>query len=365
MYMYAAMADLAAEDGDAGLRQACEMLWRDVTEKRMYVTGGFGPSDRNEGFTRDYDLPNDTAYAETCASVAMIFWAARMLNLDLDRQYADILEQALFNNALAGLSRDGEHYFYDNKLESDGSHNRWQWHPCPCCTMNVARLVASVAGYVYGLAENEVALHLYGGTTTTLPVSGGTVTLREVSNYPWDGAVKIELDPAGCGAFTLSLRIPGWCQGATASVNGQPVEMTPERGYLKITRNWAKGDRVNLSLPMTPERIYAHPDVRQDAGRVALRRGPMVYCVEQQDQDQPVNRIRLPRDAALTARFEGDLLGGITVVEAKGVAENGRAWGHDLYRTARAGTLPATILAVPYYIWCNRGPGPMQVWLQE
>ncbi|MEO6300229.1 MAG: beta-L-arabinofuranosidase domain-containing protein, partial [Paracoccaceae bacterium] len=220
MYMYTAMADLAAEHGDAGLKSACETLWADVTRTRMYVTGGFGPSASNEGFTKDYDLPNDTAYAETCASVAMVFWAARMLNLDLDGQYADILEQALYNTSLAGLSRDGTQYFYDNKLESDGSHRRWDWHPCPCCTMNVARLVASVAGYFYSAADTEVAVHLYGGATTTLPVAGGSVTLTETSNYPWSGDVSLILHPEGTRDFTLALRIPGWAKGATANVNG-------------------------------------------------------------------------------------------------------------------------------------------------
>lgn len=365
MYLYTAMADLAAEHGDAALKSACQALWRDVTERRMYVTGGFGPSEHNEGFTKDFDLPNDTAYAETCASVAMVFWAARMLNLDLDGQYADILELALYNNALAGLSRDGEHYFYDNKLESDGSHHRWAWHRCPCCTMNVARLVASVAGYFYGLAETEIAVHLYGGATTTLPVAGGTVTLTETSDYPWDGKIRIALDPKGTGPFTLSLRVPAWCQGASATVNGAPVAMTVERGYLKITRSWAPGDVVDLDLPMVPERIYAHPDVRHDAGRVALRRGPLVYCCEQHDNPVPVNRLRLPADRPLTARARPDLLGGVTVIEAQATAEDAAAWNDRLYSTRRAMMVDTLVTAVPYYLWCNRDPNPMQLWLQE
>ena len=365
MYMYAAMADLAAEHGDDALKSACEALWGDVTERRMYVTGGFGPSEKNEGFTKDFDLPNDTAYAETCASVAMVFWAARMLNLDLDGQYADILELALYNNSLAGLSCDGEHYFYDNKLDSDGSHHRWEWHPCPCCTMNVARLVASVAGYFFGSSEDEVAVHLYGGAETKLPVSGGHVSLRETSNYPWDGAIKVELDPEGTSEFTLSLRVPAWCEGATASVNGDAITVAPERGYLKIRRDWAKGDVVELNLPMTPERSYAHPDVRHDASRVALRRGPLVYCLEQHDNAEPVNRIRLPKDAELTARFDPDLLGGISVIEGPALAEDGAAWGNELYRKARAKDVSTNLMAVPYYIWCNRGSNAMQVWVQE
>ena len=365
MYMYTAMADLAAEHGDDSLKAACEALWQDVTEKRMYVTGGFGPPDRNEGFTRDYDLPNDTAYAETCASVAMVFWAARMLNLDLDGHYADILELALYNNALAGLSRDGEHYFYDNKLESDGSHHRWAWHTCPCCTMNVSRLVASVAGYFYGLAENEVAVHLYGGATTTLPVAGGKVTLTETSNYPWDGKVRIDVAPEGTGEFTLSLRIPAWCREAAARLNGAELDITTERGYLKITRAWAIGDVVELDLPMQPERLYAHPDVRADAGRVALRRGPLVYCCEQHDNAMPVNRLSLPSEAKMAARHDVGLLGGITVVEAPAQAEETEGWGTTLYRNTPPPRVATMLTAVPYYAWCNRGSNAMQLWLRE
>ena len=365
MYMYTAMADLAAEHGDAGLKSACETLWADVTRTRMYVTGGFGPSASNEGFTKDYDLPNDTAYAETCASVAMVFWAARMLNLNLDGQYADILEQALYNTALAGLSRDGTQYFYDNKLESDGSHKRWDWHPCPCCTMNVARLVASVAGYFYSVADGEVAVHLYGGTEVTLPVAGGTVRLVETSTYPWSGEVSVAVDPQGSGAFTLALRIPGWARGAAATVNGTPVEMRVERGYLKITRDWAKGDVVALSLPMPVDRLYAHPDVRADLGRVALRRGPLIYCLEQQDNAAAVNRLRLPVAAALSAEWRGDLLGGISVVTGAAMAADAATWGQDLYRSTAPDEVASPILAVPYYIWCNRGPNAMQLWLRQ
>jgi DUF1680 family protein len=365
MYMYTAMADLAAEHGDTGLKQACETLWADVTRTRMYVTGGFGPSASNEGFTKDYDLPNDTAYAETCASVAMVFWAARMLNLDLDSQYADILELALYNTSLAGLSRDGTQYFYDNKLESDGSHKRWDWHPCPCCTMNVARLVASIAGYFYGVADSEIAVHLYGGAKTTLPVAGGKVTLTETSNYPWSGDIALTVDPEDTGEFTLSLRIPAWAKGASARVNGVAQAMTTERGYLKIRRSWAKGDTVSLTLPMQPERIYAHPDVRQDVGRAALRRGPLVYCVEQQDIAGPVVRARLPADAVLTDEWQGDLLGGITVIKAEGRMVDVSTWGSGLYHTKPASDKSSALMAVPYYIWCNRGPNPMQVWLKE
>ena len=229
MYMYTAMAELAGLIDDKALKQACETLWEDVTTKRMYITGGFGASDQNEGFTNDYDLPNDTAYAETCASVAMVFWASRMLNLDLDGRYADILELALYNNVLSGLSKDGVHYFYDNKLESDGTHHLWDWHECPCCTMNVSRLIASVSGYFYSYNSEEVAIHLYGGSQTALPVGGSTVIIKEKSNYPWEGKIEISVDPEITSDFTVSLRVPGWCKYSTVYLNGNIVKTAPKK----------------------------------------------------------------------------------------------------------------------------------------
>ena len=332
MYMYTAMADLAAEDGDDSLKQACEALWDDITTKRMYVTGGFGPSAANEGFTTDYDLPNDTAYAETCASVAMVFWASRMLNLEMDGRYADILELALYNTVLAGLSQDGEHYFYDNKLESDGTHARWEWHPCPCCTMNASRLLASVAGYFFSVAEDEVAVHLYGGATAEVQVGGGTVRLSETSDYPWDGRIGIGVDPGAPLDFTLALRIPGWARGFDLAVNGDAVAAVAERGYVRISRTWAPGDQVSLDLPMAPERVFAHPDIRQDVGRVALRRGPLVYCIEQHDQTAPVHRLRLRRDAGLEVLSQADKAGPVRIAAAA-EALSSDMWKDGLYVT--------------------------------
>ena len=220
MYMYSAMADLAAELKDDSLKRACEVLWADVMASKIYITSGLGPAAANEGFTEDYDLPNDTAYAETCASVALIFWAQRMLHLDLDGKYADVMEQALFNGALTGLSRDGEHYFYSNPLDSDGRHSRWAWHTCPCCTMNSSRLVASVGGYFVSHSDDAIAFHLYGGISTSVALETGKVGLRETSTYPWSGDIRIEVEPEQPAEFALKLRIPGWARGATASVNG-------------------------------------------------------------------------------------------------------------------------------------------------
>jgi uncharacterized protein len=317
MYMASAMADLAFELGDAGLKSACEALWRDVTTAQMYVTGGLGPDESNEGFTTPYDLPNETAYAETCASVALAFWAHRMLHFDLDGRYADVMELALFNSALTGLSREGTHYFYANPLESRGQHRRWAWHVCPCCTMNVSRLVASIAGYAVAASGDGVAFHLYGGFETSVTIGGGKATFRERSAYPWSGDIRIEVEPETLASFDLKLRIPGWANGATAAVNGEAIALNPDRGYATVRRRWSFGDVVTLRLPMPAERLYSHPNVRMDVGRVALRRGPLIYCVEEADNPGgPVQSLALPRGAPLYAKWRDDLLGGAMTVTA-------------------------------------------------
>src|SRR5262245_7731120 len=367
MYMYSAMADLAAELKDNGLKRACEVLWADVMASKIYITSGLGPAAANEGFTEDYDLPNDTAYAETCASVALIFWAQRMLHLDLDGRYADVLEQALFNNALTGLSRDGEHYFYSNPLDSDGRHSRWEWHACPCCTMNASRLIASVGGYFCSESKDAIALHLYGGISATLEVGGRKVKIKEQSNYPWSGAVRVSVDPDSEGEFVLKLRIPGWAKRPTASVNGVQVDVAAARnGYLDIRRVWRQGDTGALDLPMAPERIYAHPFVRMDVGRVALKRGPLVYCLE--EADNPGHRmqvLQLPRASALKTAARTDLLGGIVTIVVDGDALESADWENDLYRATAPRETGTSLTAIPYYLWNNRQKGSMTVWIAE
>jgi uncharacterized protein len=365
MYLYSAMADLAAELQDEALKRACQTLWDDVMLTKMYVTAGLGPSAHNEGFTVDYDLPNQTAYAETCASVALIFWAQRMLHLDLDGKYADVLELALFNGALSGLSRDGEHYFYANPLESDGTPTRWEWHTCPCCTMNVSRLVASVGGYFVSTAPDGIAVHLYGGISTTVETAGTKVGLRELSNYPWSGDIRIEINPEDAATFDLKLRIPGWCEGATVKLNGKTVLAAPSNGYVTINREWRTGDVVTLELPMRPVRLYANPGVLMDAGRVALKRGPLVYCVEEADNPGGrVQRFRLPREAELRTTTRSDLFDGIVTLSADATAVD-EAEFTPLYRTAPPRERPATMTALPYYLWANRGQGSMLVWVPE
>jgi DUF1680 family protein len=318
----------------------------------------------NEGFTEPYDLPNETAYAETCASVALVFWARRMLHLDLDGAYADVMERSLYNGALSGRSREGTHYFYANPLESRGQRQPWAWRLCPCCTMNVSRLVASIGGYFVSSSDAGVAVHLHGGFSAAPTIQGKRVTIKETNDYPWSGAIRVAVDPEAPTTFELRLRIPGWAKNASAAVNGEPVALTPQRGYAAISRRWSASDVVALDLPMPPERLYAHPNVRMDVGRVALRRGPLIYCVEEADNPGgPVQRLTLPRGAPLSVE-RADAFGGATMLKAP-AKELAPGDGGALYSTAQPISRDATLTAVPYFLWANREPSPMQVWIAE
>jgi DUF1680 family protein len=364
MYLYSAMADLAAETDDGPLLEACRRLWRDLNGKRLYVTGGLGPSADNEGFTTDFDLPNETAYAETCASVGLVYWAYRMALLEGDGAYTDVMELALYNNALSGLSLDGERFFYDNPLASRGNHHRWTWHRCPCCPPNIARLVASLGSYVYSAAPGQLAVHLYVQNAADLEVNGVAVSVKQTTDYPWDGAITIALDPAAEVEFTLRLRLPGWCRSAELAVNGQQVdaEAVGERRYARLRRRWQRGDVVSLRLAMPVERVYAHPDVISDQGRVALKRGPLVYCIEAVDTPLP-HRLTLPRDEAVVARFEPKLLGGVATLNGTAIAIEPA--DDVLYRTAPWAQRRVPFKAVPYHVWDHREAGEMVVWLPE
>lgn len=365
MYLYCAMADLAVEKADPSLLEACRRLWNDLTTKRLYVTGGLGPSASNEGFTTDYDLPNETAYAETCAAVGLVFWAYRMALLEGDGRYGDVMEQALYNGALSGLSLDGERFFYENPLASRGEHHRWIWHRCPCCPPNIARLVASLGSYIYSLSSGELAVHLYADSTARLAIGATAVGVTQATDYPWDGAVVLRVDPEKPVEFTLRLRVPGWCRSARIAVNGEALDTVAivERGYAMIRRRWQAGDQVELSLAMPVERLYAHPDVRFDQGRVALKRGPIVYCVEAVDADAPPHHLTLPRTAAITPKLEPDLLGGVATLAGTALAVQPRDGA--LYQTEPLQRTAVPFRAVPYHVWDHREAGEMVVWLPE
>jgi uncharacterized protein len=366
-YLYSAMADLAAEDGDTHLLAVCQQLWQQLTTQQMYVIGGIGSSRQNEGFTTAYDLPNERAYAESCAAIALVFWAQRMLEIDLDRRYADVMELALYNAVLSGVSLDGTRFFYENPLASTGSHQRQPWFTCPCCPPNLARLLASLGGYIYAQHENDVVVHLYIQSKAHLNIDGVAVTLEQITNYPWEGTITFQIATAEPVAFTLRLRLPAWCRESHLTLNGEGIELDEavERGYVRISRTWQSGDTLELQLPMAPERLYAHPAVQADVGHVALRRGPLIYCLEQVDHAVPLHRIVLPTDAPLRATFSADLLDGVVVLETTGLALHDAGWHDTLYRTTPPQSEPCPLRAIPYFAWANRANGPMTVWIRE
>ena len=374
-YLYSGMADVAAETADGELWAACRRLWRHMTERRMYVTGGVGSSRFGERFTADYDLPNETAYAETCAAIGVVFWAQRMLGVDPDARYADVMERALYNGVSAGVSLDGRRFFYANRLAahpatvSPGEHafglGRQPWFGCACCPPNIARLLASLGCYVYGVGRDELLMHLYAAGEATVTMAGVPVTLRQTTDYPWKPTVRIDVAPAAPTTFTVSLRIPGWCRRASLTLNGRRAALRRlmRRGYARLRRRWRPGDRIELTLPMPVERVEAHPSVRHDAGRSALQRGPIVYCLEQVDNGPDLADLRLPRNAALRPRFEPDLLGGCVTIAGRARRRDRSAWRGTLYSALPSKTRSAAIRAVPYALWNHRGDGEMRVWV--
>jgi DUF1680 family protein len=366
MYLYCAMADLAGELPEVELRAACERIWDDLCHTKLYLTGGIGPSAQNEGFTVPYDLPNDTAYAETCAAIGLVFWSHRMLQWDCDARYADVMERALYNGVLSGVSLDGEHFFYDNPLASHGGHHRQSWFGCSCCPTNIVRLLASLGNYIYSQGDDGLAVHLYvqSEMTTTLG-DGVSITLRQHTRYPWDGVVRLTVSPSAETECTLRLRIPGWCRQATITLNGAVVSPPIERGYACVRRLWRPGDVVEVTLAMPIEQVVAHPNVLQDSGRIALQRGPIVYCVEGVDHADNVHRLLLPADAELHVRFDADLLQGVAVIEGQALAIDDACWeGGTLYQSPAEVTVhSAPLRAIPYASWDNRAACDMAVWL--
>ncbi len=367
MYLSSAMADLARELHDQSLFDADQRLWDNLSTTRLYITGGLGSSRHNEGFTTSYDLPNETAYAETCAAIGFVFWNHRMLQLDCAARYADMLERSLYNGVLSGVSLDGHKFFYENPLASLGRHHREHWFRVACCPPNIARLLASLGQYIYAVNDMDLAVHLYIQSTAQATIAGNSVTVRQETTYPWHGNIALRLSMDKPTRFGLRLRIPGWCQNAKLSVNGAVFEIDRhlEQGYVRVERVWQADDRIELELLLSIKRMYAQPDVRQDAGCIALQRGPLVYCLESIDNGVPLHRVILPREAELTSQFEPAVLGGVTIIHGRALIEDDSDWTGSLYRAWPSLRLLGAITAIPYYAWDNRAPGEMRVWLRE
>lgn len=383
LYLYTGVAHLARLTGDAEQAAACQRIWDNLTQRQLYVTGGVGAQSHGESLTCDFDLPSDTAYAETCASVALVMFARRLLELSPEGRYADVLERALYNTVLAGMALDGRHFFYVNPLEVDpatlgGSHRydhvhavRQRWFGCACCPPNIARLLGSLEDYIYLQREDCLYVHLYVGSDLDCTVAGQRWHLRQRSAYPWQGRIDFELSgEAQSGTFTLALRLPDWCPAPGVRINDEAVEVAPlaRDGYCLLRRKWQAGDRVELDLPMPTQRLRTHPRVRQLAGKVALQRGPLVYCLEQADNGVDLHNLSLPP----TAHFH-EIQGRAPLTQVVQLETDGLRWNgagspdQSLYRQDPASTQasPQRLTFIPYYAWANRGEGEMRVWVNE
>lgn len=379
MYLYTGMTDVAIETGDQPLLAACRTLWENVTRKRMSVTGGVGPLEVGERFTYDYDLPNETAYNETCAAIGLIFWAHRMLQADLNGEYADIIEQTLYNGVLSGVSLGGDTFFYANHLEVEPGvyehlvnrnvrmlPRRQSWFEVSCCPPNLARLVASLGGYFYTSSAAGVQVHLYGQSRAEFAIAGIPTKIRQETDYPWDGGVKFTLSPEKPTAFAFTFRVPDWSVKPYVSVNGKTADISgsTKNGYATLERTWSPGDTVMIDFRMEPVVVEAHPSVRFDCGKVALMRGPLVYCLEENDNGKNLWDVLLPAGASFRASFEPGLLGGVVSIAADAAGRDAAGWENALYKPAPSRYRDRKIKAIPYFAWSNREPGEMIVWIR-
>ena len=375
MYMYAGMADVAALENDAKIKAAGDKVWDNLVASKLYLTGGIGAAGGHEGFGTPYDLPNMSAYNETCASIGMDYWNHRQFLLHGDAKYIDIMERTLYNGLISGVSLQGDTFFYPNPLESIGNHARQAWFGVACCPGNITRFIASVPGYVYAKTDSALYVNLYAGGTADVDLAGGKLKVAQETRYPWDGTVRITLTPDQARAFTVNVRIPGWAREQpvpgdlyrfadkpadkpTLRVNGAAVAVAvmPD-GYVPIKRTWGPGDVITLNLPMPVRRIVAHEKVAADRDRVALQRGPIVYAAEWPDNPNgKVRNIVLPDTSAMTTEFRADLLNGVSIVK-------GRALGLSFDEKGAVQKAEQPFLAIPYATWANRGRGQMAVWL--
>jgi DUF1680 family protein len=374
-YMYSGMADVAALTGEKSYVDAIDRIWGDVATKKLYITGGIGATGRGEAFGTAYELPNMTAYNETCAAIGNDYWNHRLFLLKGDARYVDVMERTLYNGLLSGVSLDGKAFFYPNPLESNGQHQRSPWFGVACCPGNITRFLASLPGYVYAQQGSTLYVNLFVKSRADVTLdSGAQLKLTQDTRYPWDGAVALTLEPAKPSRFAVNLRIPGWARGEAVpsdlyrfadkddepvvlKVNGRAVPAETKLGYARIEREWKRGDRVELLLPMPVRRVAANELVAADRGRVALQRGPIVYAAEWPDNPEGhVRNLVLADDARLASEFRPELLSGVAVVKAQATALSLDQQGAVTRRQQ-------PFVAIPYYAWANRGPGQMAVWL--
>lgn len=358
MYLYIAAADFASDDPD--LRAALERVWTNLVTRRMYVTGGIGPSGTNEGFTLDYDLPNLNSYAETCAACGLVFWGARMLQVTGDGTYADIVEKALYNGALSGISASGDKFFYANPLESRGNEERTPWFSCACCPPNIARLIGSVGQYIASISSDAFWLHIPAAFETEVKLNGTTVKVSCQSNYPWSGKFILRIDPERPAEFEVRIRIPEWAEDVETELPGLEEGADYENGYAVFKKKWMAGDTITVDLGMSPRWIESNPRVLDNLGRVALASGPLVYCAEAHDNMFSPQTFTVDLDSPISAE-EGEPV----TLRVGGFREK-LDFPDELYSGVDTVEVEeAELVLRPYYDWCNRGPNAMQVWIRR
>ena len=374
-YMYTGMADVAALTGNQSYLNAIDDIWGDVVNKKLYITGGIGATGNGEAFGDAYQLPNMSAYAETCAAIGNVYWNSRMFLLHGDSKYIDVLERTLYNGLLSGVSLSGDRFFYPNPLASMFQHQRSAWFSCACCITNMTRFLPSVPGYVYAQNNNDIYVNLFMSSSSDIKIPNGKVNLVQNTGYPWSGNINITVNPVKAEKFTLRVRIPGWATQTPVpgnlysfasvaklpvvlSINGKPVSFTTDKGYAVLNRTWKKGDKITIDLPMETEKVLANPKVKDDVNRFAFERGPIVYCLEGPDnRDSLVQNIVIDKNATAQASYNASLLKGVEVINTAGVSTKRQVNSDALLTTGQ----PVT--AIPYYAWANRGPSEMTVWI--
>jgi hypothetical protein len=371
-YLYSGVTDVAALTGDRRYMAAMDKIWDDIVLRKLYLSGGIGAAGAWEGFGPAYELPNESGYAETCATIAYALWNYRMFLYYGDAKYIDLFERAAYNAFLSGAGLSGDKFFYPNPLASFGRQERSAWFTCACCPPNVARFIAEMPGFAYAVSGDNVYVNLYVQGTADLEIGGGKITFEETTEYPWKGDVKIRVAPEKAGSFTLRVRIPEWAQGkplpgdlyryldpaaekVVVKVNGESIAPNLDRGYVPIERVWNKDDTVEISLPMPVRRVKANENIKADVGRVAVERGPLVYCAEWPDNGGLVSNLVLDDTSPLTAEMRGDLLNGVTVISGEATAFK--------YKGGRVVVEKRKLTLIPYYAWAHRGKGEMAVWL--
>ncbi|MBL7835818.1 MAG: glycoside hydrolase family 127 protein [Cyclobacteriaceae bacterium] len=382
-YLYAAMADVAALTEDKDFLNAIDKIWNNVVQKKIYVQSGVGAVGDGERFGGNYELPNATAYNETCAAIANVYWNQRMFQLHGESKYIDILEKSLYNGLLSGVGMDGKSFFYTNAMEiknhykhADMEAARAGWFTCSCCPTNITRLIPSIPGYMYALKENNVYINLFATSTSNIIINSKNVTITQQNNYPWDGNLSFSIEPASSTAFTVRIRIPGWAQGQAIPsdlytfshtpgkkiiilVNGKLTEYTMDNGYAVINKTWKKGDHIQLELPMTVEKIISNEKVINNKGKIALQFGPLIYCLESPDNFGATSNVIVPETSTFTTQFQPALLKGVMTLQGNGIAVMVDKEKNSVQTKAQ----PVT--AIPYYAWAHRGKGEMTVWIPQ